>query len=203
MKRDNSNTTSFIDLLFLCLFGVTFLFFLAFLLITPPIDDQRKKPKAEFLITLTWNGQTNDDVDLWVQNPAGDVMFFRQMNIGLMHLDHDDIGWTRDTIVSGGQRIIKYVNQEIATIRGIIPGEWIINIHMYAKRYGSAATINVRVDKLNPRFTTIVDKDYVMMSRGEEITVTRMVMTGKGEIESINDMFSPVVKQKLVAEEIR
>lgn len=197
MTQANSNT-SFIDLLFLCLFGVLFLFFLAFLLIMPPIDDQQKKPKAEFLITLTWNIGTDDDVDLWIQDPADNIMFFREKNLGLMHLDHDDIGVTRDIVMLDGQQILNPINQEIATIRGFVPGEWVINIHMYAKRHPKTANVNVRVDKLNPRFHTLVDKNYIMENKGDEFTVVRLTMTAKGEITQQDDLFESLAMKKLI-----
>lgn len=164
----------------------------------PPIDDNQKKPKAEFLITLTWDTGTDDDVDLWIQNPAKDIMFFREKNLGLMHLDHDDIGVTRDLVMVNGQQILNPINQEIATIRGFVPGEWIINIHMYAKRHPETAHVNVRVDKLNPRFTTLVDKNYVMDNKGDEFTVVRLTMTAKGEITQQDDLFKSLAMKKLI-----
>jgi len=192
------NPTSFIDLLFLCLVGFVFLLVIAFLLIAPPIDDQQKKPKAEFLVTLTWDSETNDDVDLWIQDPANNVMFFREKEVGLMHLDRDDLGYRKDTVIVNGQQITQYTNQEIATIRGFVPGQWIINIHMYRKAWGEPANVNVRVDKLNPRFTTIVDKDYKMAVKGDEITVIRMTMDCKGKITNQDDVLSPFVSQRII-----
>ena len=192
------NPTSFLDLLFNCLLGFVFLFVIAFLLIMPPIDDQLKKPKAEFIITLTWDSNTDDDVDLWIQNPAENIMFFRDKDTGLMHLDRDDIGRRRDLIYLQGQEIYQKINQEIATIRGFIPGEWIINIHMYAKRHTNPANINVRVDKLNPKFTTLTEKSYIMKNKGEEVTVLRLTMSSKGEITGQSDLFKPLAATKLI-----
>lgn len=192
------NPTSFIDLLFLCLVGFVFLLVIAFLLIMPPVDDQQKKPKAEFLITLTWDSNTDDDVDLWIQDPANNIMFFREKEVGLMHLDRDDLGHRKDVVVINGQQITQYVNQEIATIRGFVPGEWIINIHMYRKAYENLANVNVRVDRLNPRFTTIVDKNYIMKSKGDEITVIRLQMTSKGEITRQDEVFCPFASQRII-----
>jgi len=193
------NPTSFIDLLFLCLVGFVFLLVIAFLLIAPPIDDQQKKPKAEFLVTLTWDSQTNDDVDLWIQDPVNNVMFFREKEVGLMHLDRDDLGYKKDTVVINGQQITQYTNQEIATIRGFVPGQWIINVHMYRKSWGKPANVNVRIDKLNPRFTTIADKDYQMANKGDEITVTRMTMTNKGKITQQDEVMCPFVSQRIIS----
>ena len=191
------NPTSFLDLLFNCLVGFVFLFVMSFLLIAPPIEDQQKKPKAEFLTTLTWDGTLNDDIDLWMQNPLGDIMFFREKEKGFMHLDRDDLGHSTDTIYYRGQVITKNINQEIATIRGVIPGEWVINLHMYGYKSGSEDHVNVRIDKLNPRFTTILDKNYIMKTHGEELTVTRMVMNTKGEIINQDDTLYPMVANRL------
>jgi hypothetical protein len=116
-----------------------------------------------------------------------------------MHLDHDDIGHRHDTIIVNGQRVTQDVNQEIATIRGYIPGEWIINCHMYAKRYQKPANVNIRVDKLNTKFKTLLDKNYIMKAKGDEITVTRMMMNTKGEITGQDEVFSPIASQKLIA----
>ena len=192
------NPTAFHDLLFNCLLGFIFLFIISFLLIMPPVDDQQKKPKAEFLITLTWDSDTDDDVDLWIQDPAENIMFFREKEVGLMHLDRDDLGHRKDVVVINGQQITQYVNQEIATIRGFIPGEWLINAHMYRKSLTNPANVNVRIDKLNPRFTTLVDKSFIMQSKGDELTVMRMTMNGKGEITGQSDLFKPIAKTKLI-----
>lgn len=193
------NPTSFLDLLFNCLVGFVFLFVMSFLLIAPPVDEQQKKPKAEFLVTLTWDSETNDDVDLWIQDPANNIMFFSEKEVGLMHLDRDDLGHRKDTVFLNGQQITQYVNQEIATIRGFVPGEWIINTHMYRKSYKNPANVNVRIDKLNPRYTTIADKSYTMEKKGDEITVIRMMMNNKGEITHQDDVMCPFASQKLIA----
>ena len=199
-KQRYHNPTSFIDLLFNCLVGFVYLFVISFLLIAPPVDDQKKKPKAEFLITLTWDSVSNDDVDLWIQSPIDEICFFREKEKTMVHLDRDDIGTRYDNIVINGLELVQNVNQEIATIRGFIPGEWIVNIHMYAKRWVEDATVNVRIDKLNPKFQKILDKNYTMKVKGEEYTVARMTMTARGDIINQNDMYTSIVSKRLEEE---
>ena len=50
-----------------------------------------------------------------------------------MHLDRDDLGDKNDKIYLPDGSMIKVPqNQELLTIRGIVPGEYVLNIHMYS-----------------------------------------------------------------------
>ena len=126
----------FTDLLFNTLIGFVFLFVIAFLLIAPPVPTDKKiDPKAEILIILTWPEGNMSDIDLWVMDPLGQTVSFRGRDRGLMHLDRDDLGNSNDTIILADGRTIKSEqNQEIVTIRGWVPGEWVVNAHFYAFR---------------------------------------------------------------------
>ena len=46
-----------------------------------------------------------------------------------MHLDRDDRGNVNDTIDFDGKTIDNPLNQEIVTIRVVVPGEYIVNVH--------------------------------------------------------------------------
>ena len=58
-------------MLFKALQVVAFLFFLALIAMKPHAEDGKIEKKAEFLITMTWPDEHPDDVDLYVQDPAG------------------------------------------------------------------------------------------------------------------------------------
>jgi hypothetical protein len=184
-----------LDLLFNTLVGFVFLFIVAFLLINPSIKKADIKTKAEFVITVTWSDNSQDDVDTWLQNPAGDVLHFRQRDVGLAHLDRDDLGKINDTITLDDGRRVEYAhNQELTTIRGFLTGEWVLNVHMYNKRDANPTLVEVRIDKLNPKVETVFYKKIVMKSRWEEITVTRFVMTNQGDIIDWDDLPKTLVK---------
>ncbi len=188
-RRIYYNNTSFLDLLFNTLVGFVFLFIISFLLINPSIKKADIKTKAEFVITVTWNDDSRDDVDTWLQDPVGNVLHFKQKEVGLAHLDRDDLGKLNDTItLDDGRRIEYNHNQELTTIRGFLTGEWVLNLHMYNKRDANPTLVEVRIDKLNPKVETIFYKKIVMKSRWEEITVTRFVMTSEGDIISWDDL---------------
>jgi len=194
-RRIYYNNTSFLDLLFNTLVGFVFLFIIAFLLINPSIKKADIKTKAEFVITVTWNDDSQDDVDTWLQDPAGNVLHFRQKDVGLAHLDRDDLGKINDIITLDDGRRIEYThNQELTTIRGFISGEWVLNVHMYNKRDSNPTRVEVRIDKLNPKVQTLFYKKIVMKSIWEEVTVTRFVMTNQGDIISWDDLPKKLLK---------
>ena len=195
-RRIYYNNTSFLDLLFNTLVGFVFLFIISFLLINPSIKKADIKTKAEFVITVTWNDNSLDDVDTWLQDPVGNVLHFKQKDVGLAHLDRDDLGQINDTIILDDGRRIKYLhNQELTTIRGFLTGEWVLNVHMYNKRDPNPTLVEVRIDKLNPKVETIFYKEIVMRSRWEEITVTRFVMTNDGDVISWDDLPKKLLEQ--------
>ena len=194
-RRIYYNNTSFLDLLFNTLVGFVFLFIIAFLLINPSLKKADIKTKAEFVITVTWSDYSQDDVDTWLQDPAGNVLHFRQRDVGLAHLDRDDLGKLNDTITLDDGRRVEYPhNQELTTIRGFLTGEWVLNVHMYNKRDANPTLVEVRLDKLNPKVETVFYKKIVMKSRWEEITVTRFVMTNQGDIINWDDLPKTLVK---------
>ncbi len=158
-RRIYYNNTSFLDLLFNTLVGFVLLFIIAFLLINPNIKKADIKTKAEFVISVTWSDNSQDDVDTWLQDPAGNVLHFRQKDVGLAHLDRDDLGQINDIITLDDGRRVEYThNQELTTIRGFITGEWVLNVHMYSKRDENPTLVEVRIDKLNPTVQTLFYK---------------------------------------------
>lgn len=184
------NPTSFLDVLFNTLLGFVILFIVAFMLIILEKKDAAIDTKAEFVITLTWEDESKDDVDTWLEDPTGSLLSFKDKEVGLMHLDRDDLGEKKDVIkLPDGTEVEYKHNQEITTIRGFISGEWVLNIHMYSKRDDKPVKVEVKIDKLNPSVTTIVYKKFTMAEHWEEITVVRFTMTARGEILSTDDLF--------------
>jgi len=191
----NDDAIPFTDLLFNLLLGYAFLFIISFLLIQPIVKKAEVSTQAEFIITVTWPADNSDDIDTWLEDPLGNLIWFRQKENGLMHIDRDDIGSITDTLkLADGTIIIYPYNQEITTIRGFVPGEWILNIHVYRKREKEATLVKVTVDKLNPTLQTIILKEIEMVENWEEVTVARFEMTGNGEIMSIDDLPKRLVK---------
>lgn len=133
MRSKYSSTISFIDLAFNLLICFVCLFSVAFLVMSKKIEKDKKiNAKAEFLITVTWPDEIYDDVDTWVEDPLGNIVSFNRREQGLMHLDRDDLGHRNDKITLKDGTVIEFKeNREIVTVRGIVPGEYVVNAHMY------------------------------------------------------------------------
>src|SRR4051812_18486876 len=90
----------FYDMLFNMLIAFVFCFIIALMAMNPKASKAGDVPaKAEFMITLSWPDNDPNDLDAWVQGPTGEVVWFRQRDAGLLHLDRDDRGIANDTVV--------------------------------------------------------------------------------------------------------
>ena len=71
------STIGFIDILFNILVGFAFLFIVAFLLIKPEAKREDFDRRAQFVIIMEWDNTRVDDIDLYVQDPSGKIVHFR------------------------------------------------------------------------------------------------------------------------------
>src|SRR6516165_8294121 len=100
-------------MLFKALQVIAFLFFIALLAVSPDAKEGKIDSKAEFLITMDWPDEHPDDIDLFVQDPGGNIAWYRHREAGLMVLERDDRGGANDTIVVNGQKIHSSIREEI------------------------------------------------------------------------------------------
>jgi len=129
------STIGFTDLLFNILVGFAFLFIIAFLLIKPEAKKEDFERKAEFVVVMEWDHDQPDDIDLYVQDPTNSTVHFRLPITNFMYLDKDDLGYANDIVKNVDGTITKVnINREVVTIRGIIPGEYIINAQCKATK---------------------------------------------------------------------
>jgi len=146
-KNKYKSTIGFTDMLFNILVGFAFLFIVAFLLIKPEAKKEDFERKAEFVVVMEWDHDQPDDIDLYVQDPTNSTVHFRLPITNFMYLDKDDLGFANDIVKNVDGTITKVnINREVVTIRGIIPGEYIINAHYYSARKWSGQTLSTNVD---------------------------------------------------------
>lgn len=180
------STDPFTDLLFNALLGFAFLFLVSIMFINPIAKLGNAVLKAEYIITVSWPDQRTDDVDLWVQDPNGRTVSYLSKDAGWLHLDRDDRGDLNDSIEVNGEKIIHPVNQEIVTIRGIVAGEYTVNLFLYDNHSRAPIETTVKVERVNPEFELKYIDKVVLARQESEITALRFHLAADGDFSRVN-----------------
>jgi hypothetical protein len=176
---------------FMCMFVLA----LAMMNVQSQAKNNEIESKAEFVITVVWSPESDADVDVYVEDPQNNLVFFKRREDGLMHLNRDDQGHVNDMVVTTDGRIVYNENRETVMIRGFIPGEYVVNVHMYRGGFKPIDVI-VRLDKIRPATTTVVTKSVVLNYDGDEKTVFRFIVDKAGEVTNINEISKRFVLEK-------
>ncbi|MGE0485791.1 MAG: hypothetical protein AB7Q81_16720 [Gammaproteobacteria bacterium] len=192
-QRPRSSSDPFTDLLFNALLGFTYLFLIAIMFMNPVAKKGIIDPKAEYIITVAWPDGVPDDVDTWVEDPNGNVVWFRNREAGLIHLDRDDRGNANDTININGEEIQNPLNQEVVTIRGVVPGEYVVNLHYYATETGQPVHATVKVAKVNPALEIVYYGETILNAKGDEATAVRFTIDKSGQVGQISHLQKSLV----------
>jgi len=186
MSNRYGSNLSFNDVLFNALLGFVVLFVLALLLINPITKKSDIPSKAELMITLEWDDEVSDDIDIWVQGPMmGAPISFQNKNSGYMHLDRDDLGRSTDTMMVDGEKIVIKMNREVVTMRGIAPGKYYINIHVYNKSTTTPPTkYTITVLDVNP-YREVYIMQGKLEKRGDIHRLPGFTVNEEGEVVDI------------------
>ncbi|PPQ34434.1 hypothetical protein CCS01_10865 [Rhodopila globiformis] len=182
---DDGTFVPFTDMLFNVVIGLAFMVFIAFALINPVAKTGAIEMKAEFLITMNWPDNDLNDMDLYVEDPAGNIVWYHGREAGLMHLDHDDRGSGRERITVNGRTIQNPLNQEIVTIRGIVPGEYVVNAHEFVANSPNKIPVSIKVEKLNPTASVVYYGTHDFDHKGQEETFVRFTLDADGKVSDV------------------
>jgi hypothetical protein len=169
-------------MLFKALQVIAFLFFIALLAISPDSKDGKIDSKAEFIITLDWPDNHPDDLDLFVQDPIGNIAWYRHREAGFLTLDRDDRGGANDFITVNGRKIPSPIREEIVTVRGVVAGEYTVNISHFQATTGQPVPATVKVQKLNPTAQVVFDDKVMVDHTGDEKTAVRFKVDAEGKV---------------------
>src|SRR5246127_3997827 len=169
-------------MLFKALQVIAFLFFLALLAIAPDSKEGKVDSKAEFIITMDWPDNHPDDLDLFVQDPIGNIAWYRHREAGFLTLDRDDRGGANDFILVNGRKIPSPIREEIVTLRGVVAGEYTVNVSHFQATTGQPVAVTVKVQKLNPTAQVIFDDKLTLDHTGEEKTAVRFRLDTEGKV---------------------
>jgi hypothetical protein len=180
--------------LFKALQVVAFLFFIAFLAISQQKEDGKVDSKAEFFISMTWPDDHRDDFDLFVQDPVGTVVWYRRRDIGFMSLERDNRGSANDFMLVGGEKVRSSARQELVSIRGIVAGEYTVNVYHFSAQTDMPVPVTVTIDKLNPRVSVVAKRTLEMAGARVERTAARFTLDAKGDVVSTSNVERSVLE---------
>ena len=184
----SDNSMAFMDIVFciLCFFIVMFV-----VQINKKEDEKAKNVESdvEYLITIDWTEGPAHDVDTYLKDPIGNLIWFSAKDLGLMNLERDDTGLRHSDYIQVGQKIIQYpYDREIIKIRAAIPGEYNLSVHLFAMCDGkNPAKVKVTIDRLYPNFQTVYLDEVELESGWREVGVCKMIVGENGSLEVVED----------------
>lgn len=163
--------------------------------LNPPTQTGEVDAPGNLIVNITWPNEQNNDVDLWVHGP-GEMKPVGYSNKGglLFNLLRDDLGHQFD---------ILQTNFENAYTRGIVPGEYTVNVHCYRCPILPVEVNYEIISKRNspmtgkPMLQRIVTGTSTIHQRTEEITLARFILKPDGQIVggSLHNVYRPLRSQ--------
>lgn len=183
---------AFVDFLSNVLLLFMVFFVLSFVLIRPEQSDPAIDTLGEYAVVVTWPGR-DDDVDTYLQDPAGEVAYFANASAGLMHLEHDDLGRKGDRVRVGGRAVEVGSNAERVVLRGVVPGEYVVNVHLYRKASPGPVRVQLRLFRLRGPDRAVLTARTALASEGAEQTAFRFTLDARGRVTGTNRLRKQLV----------
>lgn len=181
-EAEDDSDVVFRDVITLALLGFVALVIIMLPHINPPLKKEEAKsidPPGNVIVEARWDDKIDADVDLWVQGPEDVPVGYSNLSGQLFSLLRDDIGKRNDA---------SDLNYENTYSRGIRPGEYTVNLHMYFNRanvWPIKAKVLVSLVKMRgtTRYTEqILVSDVKLTRLGEEKTVFRFRLDKDGNL---------------------
>lgn len=151
----------------------------------PKTTPMRIETLGQYAVNIRWTENSDDDVDLYVQNPQGQIAFFSALTIGNMKLAGDDLGCYSGTAY-GSEGNCK--NGERILITQALPGEYIANVHMYQKAEPGPTEVTCELWRLRGDDHVLISKKIVLVRQGQEVTCFRWTLNRAGDASNFNNL---------------
>jgi len=173
----DSSGTVFRDVLMLALIGFVAMVIMLLPHISKTQDEtDEHTPPGNVVVEMYWPDELPVDVDLWVQAPNDVPVGFWNQGSQFFNLLRDDLGMEGD---ASGR------NYEVSYSRGILAGDYTVNVHMYGKIPAGVivpvrvvVSVKAKYDSLRQILQTSVE----LQRRNQEETAFRFRLTGDGEL---------------------
>ena len=180
---DEETLTVWQDTALLMLGGFVLMTVLMMTVMNPPAkssEPEGVQPPGNVIVEVQWPDDLDADVDLWLQAPGDAPVGYSNKSGRVFNLLRDDLGKAQD---------MTNVNYEIAYSRGMPPGEYVVNVHMYrgvGVAYPIPVKVNVRVNRAGKTTaaTPLLTTDVDLRKPNEEVTALRFRLESDGELVS-------------------
>lgn len=168
---------SFRDMLFLLVFAYLIIGAIALAHVRQQQEEVvGTTPPGSVIAEIHWDDKIDADVDLWVEGP-GDVPVGYSNKSGIIfNLLRDDLGHSGDP---------NSMNYEVAYGRGLWPGEYTVNAHLYRsvdQHFPVPLTTKISVHDKDGRTRSLLQSVIELDHVGEETTVFRFRLDDKGQL---------------------
>ena len=178
---DDDGGTVFRDVIMLALAGFVAMVILILPHLNPRGEDAQAstEPPGNVIVEVRWPDQIDSDVDLWVEAPGDVPVGYSNKGGAIFNLLRDDLGRKADATE---------LNYEVTYSRGIPPGEYTINVHLYRNTGGVLpipVTVVTSVKKsASERARQLLASKVELGREGQEITVYRFRLSESGDLVS-------------------
>jgi hypothetical protein len=159
------------------------LLLVVYTLVAPPkARTSNVTTEGAYAVVLEWPRASRDDLDLYLQDPAGKVAWYGQPDAAELHLEHDDLGAKTNTGYQLGP------NYERAIVRTTAVGTFAAVVHMYCKRDSKPVTATVELWKLGTSQQPLRTRRLVIAGRGQQQTAFRWRLDASGAVVGTDEL---------------
>lgn len=201
MRNRHSDDTEIAIANFALTFAKALLVFCVIMFVVVSAQKQSEegiRPNMDFMIRLTWALSLESDVDIWIRTPDGKILYFGNQEAAPLSLERDDLGYFVPS-ESDSENVTITEAEEVVAIRGIVPGEYVINAHLYRYRLGERLTsplpVTLQIDRINPFYQTIFRATKTFRSEREEIHIVRFRINADGTVSDVREDLPTIIRE--------
>ncbi len=195
LEGDDTGTV-FRDTIMLALAGFVALVILMLPYLNPKQTKtaENTEPPGNVIVEVRWPDELDTDIDLWVQAPGDVPVGYSNKGGVVFNLLRDDLGRRADATK---------MNYEVTYSRGLPPGEYVVNLHLYRNMSHKSpirVTVVASVKKsAQESARQLVASEFDLLREGQELTVLRLRLNERGDLVpgSVNSLNRPLRSAKV------
>jgi hypothetical protein len=186
--EDDDSGTVFRDVITLALCGFVAIVVLLLPHLNPPVQAAAVEgvtAPGNVIIEIKWPDGRDADIDLWVQAPGDLPVGYSNKGGAIFNLLRDDLGRFGDPT---------NLNYEISYSRGLPPGEYAANVHLYRNADGQPVEVEMTVSvkaTVQENARPLLATKLTLRREGEELTGLRFKLDADGNLvpNSMHNLF--------------